>query len=215
MVIFVAAALLLRPLAAGAQGNVVNATTKQLAAVRTALIDLRGAIAALPSTLRSTALDREREWLLGPTVNPRLAPAPAAVIDEYIETLRQATTLLRQSPSAAIVDDVTAELQAKDEHCRKLRIGMGGSVALTVDTLRDGAPVKNLEVFYLPKLFEHVKGATPTSFPRPSSPVHRDVPPGRYLIWSRNPSTGQTSERKLFDVFGEKTIAVTVPVTFQ
>ena len=88
------------------------------------------------------------------------------------------------------------DLEAKVAHCRRLKIGMGGTVVLRVNTRRDGVDVKNLEVQYIPKFFEFVKGATATSFPGASSPVERPVPPGRYVLWAISPRTGERSARQ-------------------
>jgi hypothetical protein len=40
--------------------------------------------------------------------------------------LRSAAALLKGRPSREVVDDVTAELEAKVEHCRTLGVPMGG-----------------------------------------------------------------------------------------
>ena len=87
------------------------------------------------------------------------------------------------------------DLEAKVDHCRRLKIGMGGTVILRVNTRRDGVDVKNLEVQDIPKFFEFVKGATATSFPGASSPVEKPVAPGRYVLWAsaRGPASGPRS----------------------
>jgi hypothetical protein len=193
-------------------------TRAQAEDVRLALRDLRAAIDALPANLRSQRLQRATDWLVGKAMTlpgvPQDSTNPADVSDEYVRTLQRAAELLRQQRTAAVVEDVTLELEAKVEHCRRLGIGMGGTVLLKVNTQRDGVVVRNLDVKYLVKFFEFVTGATAASFPGESSPVEKDVPPGRYLIWASNPTTGQTSARKLVDVFGQKEIVVSLPVTF-
>lgn len=185
---------------------------------------LDNAARSLPVNLRSPRLVAAVDWMRGKAqVQARLAggdareaqaepSSQADVSDEYIAALQHATDVLRQEPSAAAVEAVTADLEAKVEHCRKMRIGMGGTVVLRVNTRRDGVDVRNLEVQYIPKFFEFVKGATPTSFPGASSPVEKRVAPGRYVLWAVSP-TGARSEPKRVDVFGQPEIVVDLLVT--
>ena len=187
---------------------------------------LDGAARALPAKLRSTRLLAAIDWMRGKAqVQARLAASDvrepladpstlADVSDEYIAALRHAAEVLRQEPSAAAVEDVTLDLEAKVEHCRRLKIGMGGTVILRVNTRRDGADVRNLEVQYIPKFFEFVKGATATSFPGASSPVEKPVAPGRYVLWALSPSTGERTALRRVDVFGQPEVVVDLPVTF-
>jgi hypothetical protein len=187
---------------------------------------LDGAARALPANLRSSRLLAAVAWMRGKAqVQAQLAardvrePLPdpsslADVSDEYMAALQRATEVLRQEPSATAVEDVTLDLEAKVEHCRRLRIGMGGTVILRVNTRRDGVDVKNLEVQYIPKFFEFVKGATATSFPGASSPVERPVAPGRYVLWAVSPTTGERSALRRVDVFGQPEVVVDLAVTF-
>ena len=187
---------------------------------------LDGAARALPAKLRSTRLLAAIDWMRGKAqVQAQLAASDvrepladpstlADVSDEYIAALRSAAEVLRQEPSAAAVEDVTLDLEAKVEHCRRLKIGMGGTVILRVNTRRDGVDVRNLEVQYIPKFFEFVKGATATSFPGASSPVEKPVAPGRYVLWALSPSTGERTALRRVDVFGQPEIVVDLPVTF-
>ena len=187
---------------------------------------LDGAARALPAKLRSKQLLAAIDWmrsraqvqaqLAGRDVREPLAdPSSLAdVSDEYLTALQRATEVLRQDPSAAAVEDVARDLEAKVEHCRRLKIGMGGTVLLRVNTRRDGVDVRNLEVQYIPKFFEFVKGATATSFPGASSPVEKPVAPGRYVLWAVSPSTGERSALRRVDVFGQPEIVVDLPVTF-
>jgi hypothetical protein len=110
------------------------------------------------------------------------------------------------------MDDVAADLEAKVEHCRLLGIGMGGSVLLKVNTRRGPQTVGDWQVVYLLKVYEHVKGATPTVFPTLSTPTEAPLEPGRYWLWARDPSTGRTSERALVRVFGRSQLDVDLPV---
>jgi hypothetical protein len=188
--------------------------------------ELDGAARALPASLRSPRLLAATDWMRGKAqVQAQLAgrdvreplPDPSSLVDvsdEYLAALQRATEVLRQQPSAAAVEDVAGDLEAKVEHCRRLGIGMGGTVILRVNTRRDGVDVRNLEVQYLPKFFEFVKGATATSFPGASSPVEKPVAPGRYVLWAVSPRTGERTGLRRVDVFGQPEVVVDLAVTF-
>ena len=179
--------------------------------------ELRIALLDLQTTLSSPSIEVGRArprltaaitWLINN--HPRTNPADLSV--EYVRSIQQAAELLKIEPSPDVVEDVTSELEAKVDHCRKLGIGMGGSVLLRVDTRRVGAPVENWQVLYLLKIYERVPGAVPGNFPRLSTPTERPVEPGRYWIWARDPSTGQVSDRSLVTVAGQKELLVDIAV---
>lgn len=230
VLILAAIVMLLGPADAGAQAR--RTPQQRLETERRAdlvlyyVTQLDGAARALPAKLRSKPLLAAIDWMRNKAqVQARLAsrdvrepladPSSLAdVSDEYMAALQRATEVLRQQPTAAAVDDVARDLEAKVEHCRRLKIGMGGTVILRVNTRRDGVDVRNLEVQYIPKFFEFVKGATATSFPGASSPVEKPVAPGRYVLWAVSPSTGERSALRRVDVFGQPEIVVDLPVTF-
>jgi hypothetical protein len=96
-----------------------------------ALTELQRAVDAL-GPRRPPELAEAVQWLRG-----RLATTdPAQVSPEYLRTFTNAAALLNGSPSSHLVDDITQELQAKVDHCRTRRIGMGASVLLRVNTRR-------------------------------------------------------------------------------
>lgn len=148
------------------------------------------------------------EWLRGSL--PRTDPSQVSVA--YLQTLRNAATLLESAPSPNLVDDITEELEAKVDHCRTLGIGMGGSVVLRVDTRRGDASVNNWQVFYLLKIYEAAQGTSPTTFLTLSAPAETRLEPGRYWIWARDPATGRTSERALVRVSGKQEFRIDLPV---
>ena len=137
---------------------------------------------------------------------------PAQVSPAYVRSLEQMAELLRLGRQSEVVADVADELEAKVEHCRRLDIGMGGSVQLNVNTRRGARVVGDWQVFYLLKVYEHVKGAAPTVFPGLSSPSQAALDPGRYWLWARDPSTGRTSERALVRVVGQTRLQVDLPI---
>ena|SRR5439155_5578037 len=148
------------------------------------------------------------DWLNGPVAKARTA----GVSPEYLRSLQRAAELLKQKPSVEAVRDVTSDLEAKVEHCRALGVGMGGSVALKINTRRPSGPVSDWQVIYLLKIYEHLSAASPISFPRLSTPTEATVEPGRYWVWARDPGTGRTSERALVRVVGQKELLVDLPV---
>jgi hypothetical protein len=174
-----------------------------------ALNQLRQSVSLVTDRRYRQRLDDAAAWL----ERRRTAP-DTAVSDEYVRSLQRIAELLasrRFELTAAVLDDVTQELEAKVDHCRTLGIGMGGSVRLTVNTRRGSAVVPNWQVFYLLKFDEWLK-TPPRTFPRVSSPTDFDVDPGRYWIWARNPATGTNSERVLVEVGKKTDIAVDLPV---
>jgi hypothetical protein len=137
---------------------------------------------------------------------------PTQVSPEYVRSLQQLAELLRTDRRSAVANDVADELETKVEHCRLLGIGMGGSVLLRVNTRRGPQTVGDWQVFYLLKVYEHLKGAAPTVFPSLSTPTQAGLEPGRYWLWARDPSTGRTSERALVRVLGRTELQVDLPI---
>ncbi|MGE0812975.1 MAG: hypothetical protein AB7O28_20860 [Vicinamibacterales bacterium] len=172
--------------------------------------DLRGAIDRL---MRAVApFDRPRlsaaaVWLRNNQERSDLA----RLTPEYVRTLERAAGALERRPPPPVVDDVTRELEAKVDHCRRLGIGMGGTVALRVNTRRGGTAVPEWQVLYLLKFDEWLK-TPPRTFPRVSTPTSAQVEPGRYWVWARDPASGATSERVLVQVAGAASLVVDVPV---
>jgi hypothetical protein len=137
---------------------------------------------------------------------------PGQISTEYVRSLHQLAELLRTEPRSEVADDVAEELEAKVEHCRRLGIGMGGTVVLQVNTRRGKETVGDWQVFYMLKVYEHLKGAAPTAFPSLSSPTQSGLEPGRYWLWARDPSTGRTSDRALLRVVGQRQLLVDLPI---
>ena len=184
------------------------------AAAQTTRNELNDALARLQLSVQALGADRPARlaeavrWLRERTSRTD----PAQVSPQYVRTLIDAARLLSGSPSRNVIDDVTEELEAKVEHCRALDIGMGGSVVLKVNTRRGGTTVNNLQVFYLLKIYEHVSGVAPITFPTLSAPAETRLEPGRYWIWARDPVSGRTSERRLYVVSRQQEFRVDLPV---
>jgi hypothetical protein len=102
----------------------------------------------------------------------------------------------------AVLRDVAEDLKIKADHCRKTGVGLGGLVTLVVRTKRGGQELRELQVLYLPKILEVVKDAKPDLFPKFSSPTSCPLPPGRYVMWTRDPQSNRTGERTVVRVGG-------------
>ena len=176
---------------------------------------LTNAVARLASFIRpeaspgATRFASAVRWLQNNTAKTDAA----SVSREYVGALERAATLLETQGQGlgSVLEDVTRELEAKVQHCRALGVGMGGVVALKVNTRRGNAVVGDWQVQYLLKFDDWLR-TPPRTFPRVSSPTDARVEPGRYWIWARDPVTGTTSGRLLVDVAGRADMLVDLPV---
>lgn len=89
------------------------------------------------------------------------------------------------------------DLHIKAEHCRKSGVGLGGMVTVVIRTRSGDREQRNLQVLYMPKLMEMVKDAQPDQFPKFSSPTSHVLPPGRYLMWTREPQSNMLGARTI------------------
>jgi hypothetical protein len=106
---------------------------------------------------------------------------------------------------AAVADD----LSVKAEHCRLA--GLAATVKTEVRTVTGEAQVPALQVFYAPAL-AFSAGGQPALFPRLSSPTAEDLPPGRYMIWARDPKTGKACQPQPYKIGdGKKAITIDLP----
>jgi hypothetical protein len=111
-----------------------------------------------------------------------------------------------------ILRRVADDLKIKADHCRKTGVGLGGLVTLVVRTKRGGQELRDLQVLYIPKILEVVKDARPDLFPKFSSPTSCPLPPGRYVMWTREPQSNRTGERTVVRVGdGKDTIEWDLP----
>ena len=163
---------------------------------------------SIPAALKPPGLTPSVTWMM----NNIKKTDPSAVSPEYLESLRLAAELLKGSRDPRFIQDVTSELEAKVEHCRALGVGMGGSILMRVNTRSRAQSVGDWQVQYLLKIYEHIAGAAPLTFPRLSTPTETRMEPGRYWVWARDPATGRTSERVLVRVAGQPELAVDLAV---
>jgi hypothetical protein len=175
-------------------------------------LQVAAARANAPDTLSTRAgwlhdsVFRPPDWK-GPVTNPD------EVTRDYARSLQLAAELIRQNPPKQALADIAADLETKVEHCQRLGIGMGGVVRVRVNTRRGGDIVRNLQVRYLLKFYEYIKGAQPGTFPQFSSPTEETLSPGRYWMWTFDPATGRETTRTLVKVAGQREMVVDVPVT--
>jgi hypothetical protein len=111
-----------------------------------------------------------------------------------------------------IVEEATAELKAKADHCRTSGIWMGGKVPVAATTRRAGTAVNNWQVFYLPRIFAHAQGVDPHLIPSWTSPARQSIEPGRYRFWAVDPATGRRSAVVEQSILGRDEIPVIIPL---
>jgi hypothetical protein len=210
MVVIVALAVSVASAPAGAQQPTTDAE------LRRATEDLYRAATMTRSVVSPPTLLAHASWLRDSVRRPAFWEGPITrasdVSREYLRSLQVAAELLRSTSDPRVMVDITNDLEAKVQHCRDLRIGMGGTVVLRVNTRRGDENVRNLQVKYLLKFYEAVPGAQPGTFPRLSSPTDTPLEPGRYWVWAVDPATGRTSSRTLVRLSGQRQLVVDVPV---
>lgn len=174
--------------------------------VRDSLDALNTLVARVPNApagvnIAASRLRRALDQLRRLAVNwPAESPADyRANLDRSVRLLDRALTASAPGPLAAILDAIADDLEVKLEHCTNSGGKLGGSVTVTVRTVRAGQEVRNWQVFYLPKVFDLVGGVAPDRFPRLSSPTLEQLVPGRYVMWARDPD-GRTGEKTIVKV---------------
>jgi len=150
-----------------------------------------------------------RGWTPGSKVPP-----------EYATSLRLSLRLLdfalkseQEGPAFSALQAAADDLHIKAEHCRKSGVGLGGMVTVMVRTRNGDREQRNLQVLYMPKMMEVVKDAQPDQFPKFSSPTSHVLPPGRYLMWTREPQSNMLGARTIVRIGdGSKTAEWDLPV---
>ena len=139
---------------------------------------------------------------------------------EYSTSLRLSLRLLdlalkseQEGTAFSILQAAADDLHIKADHCRKSGVGLGGMVTVVIRTRDGDREQRNLQVLYMPKLMEAVKGAQPDQFPKFSSPTSHLLPPGRYLMWTREPQSNMMGARTIVRIGdGSKTAEWDLPV---
>jgi hypothetical protein len=139
---------------------------------------------------------------------------------EYSSSLQMSLHLLdlalkskEEGHAFSALQDAAGDLHIKAEHFRKSGGGLGEMVTVLIHTRKDDREQRNLQVFYLSKMMEGVQDAQPDQFPKLSSPTSHSLPPGRYLMWTREPQSNMMGPRTIVSIGdGNKTVEWTLPV---
>lgn len=189
------------------------AITDSLQALAAALARVPASNGALRRLQRSTSATVDRLLKLS-AAWPAQSPADyrtsvAALVTQLDGVLARGDPKLLSDALQALNED----LEAKLEHCVQSGGRLGGSVMVSVRTLRTGAEQTNWQVFYIPRMLEASPTASPDLFPQLSSPTRDTLVPGRYVMWVRNPASARVGERTIVKIGeGRKEMAVDLPV---
>ena len=151
-------------------------------------------VRALLEGLRARIPEAARElgWLQNAL--PRAATVPPDVLQGLQELHDGAVAAETLSPAdrQRFLELAKTDITVKAEYCRKHPQGMAALVDVTVHTWRPEADPrveeKQWNVMYLSApmaVFPDRKGK---SFPGFSSPSHRALPPGTYVLWAEDPA---------------------------
>lgn len=210
--------------AASAGGPAVRPAAATLAteapAIATSLQSLAATLARVPT---SNATLRRLQRSTSATVDRLLklsaswpAQSPADYRASVATLVTQLDGVLARGDPKLLADALQAlneDLDAKLEHCVQSGGALGGSVAVSVRTLRTGTELTSWQVFYIPRMLEASSTASPDLFPQLSSPTRDTLVPGRYVMWVRNPATARVGERTVVKIGeGRKEMAVDLPV---
>jgi ankyrin repeat protein len=160
----------------------------------------------LPPSPDRERIMKETKWLLS-------RPSGSSEIsDVYRRELEGAAEKLESPQGPNDVLEVADDLTLKSQHCRALGIGMGGKIRVSFTTRRNGAPVHNWQVFYIPKIFQHAKGVSPWLIPGWTSPSEEMLEPGRYLVWAQDPLSKNRTEPQDVPFSGRSQMAMDLAV---
>jgi len=105
----------------------------------------------------------------------------------------------------SVLRETADDLAEKAEHCVRSPSGMANLVEVNIRTWAGDTESTGWQVFYMPKIMEFAtdQEAATMPFKKFSSPAVDALPPGRYLIWARQPGPdGASSERTILRVGG-------------
>jgi hypothetical protein len=136
----------------------------------------------------------------------------AAVLKHHSDLLVQASLTPDPGQAAAIVSDISADLDLKIASSASLGVGPAfrGVIEVTVHTKRDGTEISGYMIHSNPIRW---KDSDPMfSFPQLSSPSTYKIPPGIYEVVATR--AGQTPLRRTVNIglAGEDKVPVEIPV---
>jgi hypothetical protein len=159
--------------------------------------------------LAASAITDVNFMVRGWTPGIQVPPEYSASLGLSLRLLDMALNSEQEGPASSSAAD---DLHIKAEHCRRSGVGLGGVVTVVIHTRAGDREQRNLQVLYLPKLMEFVKDAQPDPFPRFSSPTSHTLPPGRYLMWTREPQSNMVGARTIVSIGdGSKTAEWDLP----
>jgi len=191
-----------------------------LPSVRDSLARLDGTLQVIEGDTPAVAAARTRAHGVVRELTRLSTAWPAESPDAYtrslaalVDALAQAAAPAGAATRAAVIDALADDLEVKLGHCLASGGKLGGAVLLGVRTRDVRQEARDWQVLYLPRILALSPTATPMVFPQLSSPTEAAVVPGRYVLWARNPFTGQTGERLTVSVGGGRTaLAIELPV---
>ena len=143
-------------------------------------------------------------------------PSPPA----YRTSLMQAAWLFwkaavtdKASEAKQALAAVAADVAAKVADCRAIPGGLGRVVPIEIRARKNGQDMHGWQVFVKPKLLENVATYDPRPFPKLTSPVAWELPPGVYVAVARKPQSSLKSDPVDITVgSGKKVISWDIPV---
>lgn len=118
-------------------------------------------------------------------------------LDLDFKMLASAAKETDQKRAYAIMRAVADDLKIKAVHCRNSTRGLGKDVKVQVETRKVNKIDQGWQVYYKFQIYEFVKGYTPLSFPKPSSPTSRELPPSYYFMWAEKPGQAKPVQSKV------------------
>jgi len=163
--------------------------------------------------LAASSLVDVNTMVRGWTPESKIPPEYSASLKLPLRLLDFALQCEEEGPAFSALRAAADDLHIKAEHCRKTGVGPGEMVKVVIHTRNGIREQRNLEVFYIPKLLEAVKDTQPDQFPKVSSPTIHLLPPGRYVMWTREPQSKMIGARTLISIGdGDRTVEQTLPV---
>jgi len=192
------------PLHTGRNGK----PTEELAGPRETLFGLRDRLQRIKQKLSApdarkitTAALADVDFMIrGWTPGNKIPPEYSASLHLPLKLLDFAIESEQEGPAFSALQAAADDLHIKAEHCRKSGVGLGEMVTVVIRTRSGEREQRNLQVLYMPKLMEVVKEGRPNQFPQFSSPTRHILPPGRYLMWTREPQSNMVGARTMVRV---------------
>ena len=168
------------------------------------------------SRLQVTQIRNDLAWMQAAWQAAGAKPSPP----EYRTSLMHAAWLFwrasltdKSSEAKQALTAVASDLAAKVADCRAIPGGLGRVVPIEVRARKNGQDMHGWQVFVKPKLLENVATYDARPFPRLTSPVAWELPPGVYVAVARKPQSSLKSDPVDITVgSGKKVVSWDIPV---